>query len=72
MRGTLKRRKVEEGDYEILDASGVVVARIQEWGKSGYRWHVIPTDKTRRGWDATSINVAVHDLETNVMPQRTE
>ena len=61
MTGKLKRRKIEDGAYEILDSAGARVALVEEWGKSGYRWRVTPTDGSR-GWDTTSIALAVDDL----------
>lgn len=58
----LRRRKVEDGAYVILDESGTVVAKVEEWGVAGYRWRVSPTDPAIRGWDTTSIGDAVNAL----------
>lgn len=58
----LKRRKVEDGDYEIVDEYGAVVARVQEWGVRGYRWRVLPVDPAIRQWDSETISGAIAGL----------
>jgi hypothetical protein len=62
MARNLKRRKVEDGEYEILDrATGEVVATVWESGNKWYRWRVSPKDGSG-GWDTNSISDAVATL----------
>lgn len=62
----LKRRKVGDGDYEVVNERGEVVARVQEYGNKWYRWHVTPTDRSIRGWDTETISGAIDALRASL------
>lgn len=58
----LKRRKVEDGAYEVVDQTGAVIAKVEEMGNRYYRWRVTPTDRSLPGWDTNSITDAIAAL----------
>jgi hypothetical protein len=62
----LKRQKVADGEYRIVDENGAVVARVEEWGKAGYRWRVLPVDPAIRPWDSETIGDAVFGMAESI------
>lgn len=69
---TLKRRKVEDGLYIIIDENDVEVAEVYEAGVSGYRWRVSPRDRSIKGWDAQALGQAIVDLTATLGNRQAE